>query len=62
MYHVPVRTTTLPLARSAYMNNSSSETIVVMTLVEVRSEVEVSAREVGSYCRLGWAGARWHGT
>jgi hypothetical protein len=34
VYHVPVRTTTLPLARSAYMNNSSSGTIVVMALVE----------------------------
>jgi hypothetical protein len=32
--HVPVRTTTFPLARSAYMNNSSSEMIVVMTIIE----------------------------
>jgi hypothetical protein len=31
--HVPVRTTTLPLARSAYINNSSSEMTVVMARV-----------------------------
>ena len=33
-YHTPVRTTTFPLARSAYVNNSLSEMIVVMAIVE----------------------------
>ncbi len=31
--HVPVRMTTLPSARSAYINNSSSEMTVVMARV-----------------------------
>ena len=65
VYHVPVRTTTLPLARSAYMNSSSSETTVVMALVDgepvkskERSKVKARALAIWScYSRVGCA--RW---
>jgi hypothetical protein len=53
MYHVPVRTTTLPLARSAYINNSSSETTVVMALVE--GEEQSQGACAGNW-ELGWLG------